>query len=138
MRQPVANFFVCVALCACSSAPPIWTKAPETPQTRHVGTVIRIGEVPTINTSSDAQRNVMSNYGLAGALATEILGTKRGYPVYRVKVSEDLELGVASRDEFAVGDCVQVSYPAEEKRHIFGLGEASITKISGCAPSKGE
>jgi hypothetical protein len=138
MRQATVASVICLTIYGCASTPAIWTKTPETPKTSHLGTVVRVAEVPTINTSSDAQRSAMSMYGLAGALAVEILGTKRGYPVYRVKVSEEMELAVASREEFVLGDCVQVSYPVEDKRQYFGLGEASIIKTSGCAPAKGE
>ena len=138
MRDAIVASIMCLAICGCASAPPLWTKTPETPKTTHVGTVVRVAEVPTINTSSDAQRSAMGMYGLAGALAVELLGTKRGYPVYRVKVSEEVELAVASREEFSLGDCVQVSHPVEDTRQYFGLGEASIIKTSGCAPAKGD
>jgi len=118
-------------LAACASNPP---PRDAVNQQRQLGTVVRVAAVPTVNTSSDFQRNYMSSmYGALGAAATEVLGTQRGWPVYRVKVNDDLELAVASRDEFSVGDCVEVWYPATEgNRHYFGLGEAGIVKASGC------
>ena len=96
-----------------------------------------VAAVPTVNTSSDFQRGYMtSTFGLLGAATTEVLGTQRGHPVYRVKVNDELELAVASRDEFSVGECVEVWYPtAAGNRHYFGLGEAGIAKASGCPPS---
>ena len=137
MRDSVAAVLASFVVCGCGNAP-LWTQAPTPPQAHHIGTVVRVGEVPTVNTASQGQRSAMGMYGAAGAAAIEIFGTQQGYPVYRVKVDDDLELVVSSRAAFALGDCVQVSYPAEDKRRYFGLGEAAIAKASGCPPVKAE
>ena len=110
----------------------LWQPAP--PRTSQVGTVVHIAEVPSYNASSDAQRNSMQMYGAAGSLAAELLGHRPGYPVYRVKVSEEDEMMVASREKFVIGDCVRVSYQQGEARRYFGLGEALLDKAEGCAP----
>ena len=101
---------------------------------RHTGVIVRIAEVPTVNTSSDFQRDYMTSmFGALGAATTEVLGTKRGHPDYRVKVNEELELAIASREAFSVGDCVEVWYPlAAGSRHYFGLGEAGIARAPSC------
>src|SRR5215213_1445891 len=101
----------CLMVSAChtgGSKPVLWQSAPA--RTSQVGTVVHVAEMPTTNASSDAQRNTMQMYGAAGGLAVEILGKRPGYPVYRVKVSDDAELVVGSREQFALGDCVRVSY----------------------------
>jgi len=134
--QIVMCAFSLLGGCTTGSAPTLWQQTP--PQTSQMGTVVRVGAMPTYNTSSEAQRNVMGMYGAAGALAVELLGTRKGYPVYRVKVSEDVELSVASREDFSLGDCVRVSHPAGDARRYFGLGEALIDKIAGCSTVKAE
>jgi hypothetical protein len=131
MNRAIRVAVVLVVLAACGSNPPAREAAD---QRRQLGIIIRVAAVPTVNTSSDFQRSYMSSmYGAVGSVATEVLGTQRGYPVYRVKVSDDLELAVASKDEFSMGDCVEVWYPAAYgTRHYFGLGEAGIARASGC------
>ena len=120
-----------VLLAACASPAP--REAAD--QRRYTGVVVRVAGVPTVNTASDFQRGYMgSMYGPLGMAMTEVLGTRRDHPVYRVKVSDELELAVASQDRFAEGDCVEVWYPTTAgNRHYFGLGEAGIAKASGCS-----
>jgi hypothetical protein len=135
MNRQLFAIVVSIVLCGCAGNPPSREAAD---QRRHVGVVVVVAEVPTVNTSSEFQRGYMTSmFGVLGAATTEVLGTRRGHPVYRVKVNDELELAVASRDEFSVGDCVEVWYPlAAGSRHYFGLGEAGIAKASGCHTSK--
>jgi hypothetical protein len=126
-----STVLTCALLTACAASAPPRDAAD---QQRRIGVVVLVAAVPTVNTASDFQRSHMSStFGALGAVTTEILGTQRGNPVYRVKVTEDLELAVSSREQFSLGDCVAVWYPSSfGNRHYFGLGEAGIEKASGC------
>jgi len=134
MREAGAWTVVLIAVvlggCAATSTP-----SRDSPGQRHyVGTVVKVGAVPTYNTSTDAQRNLMgSMYGGLGLAVSDVLGTKRGYPIYRVKVSEELELAIPSNEIFKEGDCVAVWVPASAgARHYFGQEEAGMEKSTAC------
>jgi hypothetical protein len=115
----------------CAATPPS-RSAPDAQL--HTGKVVRVAGIPTVNRFSDFERSYMAQmFGVVGLAAGDAFNAREGYPVYRVKVNEDLELAVASRDEFSEGDCVAVWYSNSfGNRHYFGLGEAGIAKSSGC------
>ena len=102
-------------------------------QQRHVGKVVRVDIAHLPATYSEAQRERLASlYAALGPAAPDLLG-KQGHPVYRVQPAGGVELVVSSREEFSVGECVEVRYPAAAagRRH-FSLGEAGIAKASGC------
>jgi hypothetical protein len=102
-------------------------------QQRHVGKVVRVDIAHLPATYSESQREKLASIHAAlGPAAPDLLG-KQGHPVYRVQPAGGVELVVSSRDEFSVGECVEVRYPAATtgRRH-FSLGEAEIAKASGC------
>jgi hypothetical protein len=123
-----------LALLGCSAIPPP-IDGPD--QRRHVGTIVRVSEIPTENTSpSDQRAFIGSMYGGFGVLINDLMSIRRGYTIYRVKTAE-FELGVPSRERFSVGDCVVVWYPSSmDNRAYFGLGDAGIAKSSACSLSE--
>lgn len=117
-------------LSACAVAP-----SRDAPGQRHyVGIVVKASGGQSYNTTSDSQRNMMGGmYGAFGLVMSDILGSRRTSPSYRVKVSEELEVVIPSNEKFSEGDCVAVWIPESAgARHYFGDGEAGIEKSSAC------
>jgi len=72
-------------------------------------------------------------YGALGLIMTDILFTKKGYPVYVVRAQNGLEMNVASYDKFEAGECVVVWFPETMgERPDLGLGKAGIAKTTDC------
>jgi hypothetical protein len=101
-------------------------------QQRHVGKVAQVGAALAADAYGAQREKMVSLYDALGPAAPELLGKKGTYPVYRVQSAGD-ELVVASRETFRVGDCVEIRYPVSAgSRRQFDLGEAGMTKASGC------
>lgn len=128
----IAILFSLAGACLAETTPSI--DAPD--QRKVYGVIASIEQVPTSSSASDQGRDWMgSMYGVLGLLITDLLSTThRGHLIYHVKVNDDIQLEVGSRESFNVGDCVDVWYPDKmgDTPNLSLLGDAGIAKSTAC------
>lgn len=101
-----------------------------------LGIVKSMEYVPSSREASN-QSGTLGNpvWDLAIPLIEAIFHTNyAGFPIYHVKVDENITLEVASRETFKIEDCVLVWYDEAmgDNPNLSMLGQAGITKNNGC------
>ena len=114
---------------------PIISNAEEIPNPNAEGMKKVQGIINKVESVDSSQRGSATTGMPVVDLVESIFGSNYlGFPIYYVKVNENITLDVASKESFKIGDCVLVWYAQEmgDSPSLSMLGQAGIAKSSGC------
>ena len=114
---------------------PIISNAEEIPNPNAEGMKKVQGIINKVESVDSSQRGSATIGMPVVDLVESIFGSNySGFPVYYVRINENITLDVASKESFKIGDCVLVWYAQEmgDSPSLSMLGQAGIAKSSGC------
>jgi len=131
------NIYLCfIFLCYLSSAVADTSLGIDDPKARKVvGVITNIDQVESENTAPNNAREFMGSFfGVLGAVFSDVMYNKSGYPIYTVKVSDTIQLNVGSSSTFTEGECVVVWYPNNmgDEPDLSRIDDAGIKKSNDC------
>ena len=114
---------------------PIISNAEEIPNPNAEGMKKVQGIINKVESVDSSQRGSATIGMPVVDLVESIFGSNySGFPVYYVRINENITIDVASKESFKIGDCVLVWYAQEmgDSPSLSMLGQAGIAKSSGC------
>ncbi len=114
---------------------PIISKAEDIPNPNAEGIKKVQGVINKIESVNSSQRGSATTGMPVVDLVESIFGSNySGFPIYFVKINENITLEVANKESFKIGDCVLVWYAQEmgDTPSLSMLGQAGMAKSSGC------
>lgn len=123
---------LCAALIVSAGCAGVKSGAKSVERHEFTGRIVRVAEMPTLDTSAFLQQQLGASWTTA-SLAPTPSPMARGYTIYRVRSTDGRERAIATWDNgFRVDECVVVVHRSTHRGPDFSVGEAELGPSSEC------